>query len=288
MKRWIRTTLLGLLCLVPLGAYATDGYVTTDVNLRAGPDTTYPLITVLPQGSGVDVQGCVDGYSWCDVIVGPDRGWISGAYLQFTYENEPVYINDYGPRLGIPIVAFSVGLYWDNYYRSRPWYRNRGYWISRPPPHYRPLPPRPPGVRPPPPRPRPPISGRPPDRPRPPGITPPRPNPPGNRPSPGRPPNPGNDGRPPNPPGNGNRPNPPNGNRPNPPGNGNRPNPPGNIGRPPPPAGGNGGGGPKPGGGNGDRPPPNPGATRPAPQRPQVQPQPRPAPDDRKARDNGG
>ena len=266
MKRLIRSALLGLFLLLPVAAFAADGYVTVDLSLRAGPDISYPLITVLPTGTPISVQGCVDGYSWCDVIADTDRGWVAAQYVAFTYENQPVYINDYGPRLSIPIVTFSVGVYWDSYYRTRPWYRNRGSWISRPPPHYRPLPPRPPGLRPPPPRPpvvrppprpRPPTV-RPPPRPKPPVTPPPRPKPPVTPPRP----------RPPTtvPP----RPNPPG------PGPGNRPG----TGQPPPrPGNGNNNGGPPPGSGNGNRP----GNPNPPPK-----PQTRPMPDKSNNNNNGG
>lgn len=237
MKRlaWLMSAVLAF--ALPAWAQAADGIVVANVNLRAGPDIGYPSINVVPAGVRVDIQGCIQGYEWCDVIVGLDRGWIAAGYLQYLYQNQTVYVQDYGPRIGLPIVSFVIGTYWGNYYANRPFYRQRDYWYRRPFVH-RP-PPRP--IYRPPPRPNPGWGGH---RPspgnghRPPGNGGHRPSPGnGNRPSPGngqRPP-PGGDNRPPG--GGGNRPSPGGGNRPSP-GGGNRPSP--------------GGGRP---GGNGQRPP---------------------------------
>ncbi|GAB2585480.1 SH3 domain-containing protein [Dyella jejuensis] len=230
-----------LMMIVPAAAFAADGYLVADVNMRAGPDTEYPALLVLPSGTPVSVQGCTAGWEWCDVITGPNRGWVAGTYIEYEYNNQPVYVADYGAQIGIPIVSFAIASYWGRYYTNRPFYRDRARWYGRPipirPPARPPHPIRPPGGH----RPQPPGGGhRPPpggNRPQPPGGNRPRP-PGGNRPQP-----PGNGHRPP--PG-GNRPQPPAGNRPQPPGTGNRPQPPAGN-RPPPPGGGN---RPQPGQGN--------------------------------------
>lgn len=212
MKRTLWSLVTALLVLFPAMAFAADGYVTGNVNLRAGPDSQYPVIQVIPVGAPISIQGCTTGWQWCDVIVGPNRGWVAGTYIQYMYNSQPVYVADYGAQIGIPIVSFVIGTYWGNYYANRPFYRDRQRWYSRPIP-----------IRPPPRPPRPPV--------RPPGGRPPPPG--GNRPRP-----PG--GNRPQPPGGGNRPQPPGGgNRPQPPGGGNRPQPPGGGGNRPPPPGGN-------------------------------------------------
>ncbi|WP_189439623.1 SH3 domain-containing protein [Rhodanobacter panaciterrae] len=136
-------SLASLSLALPALAYAQDGFVTGNVNLRAGPDPSYPLVDQLPAGTGVSVQGCTDGWEWCDVINDNDgnRGWIAGNFIQYDYQDQPVLLSDYGAQIGIPIVAFTIGTYWDHYYRSRPFYRERETWYHRdiprrPPPRH--------------------------------------------------------------------------------------------------------------------------------------------------------
>jgi hypothetical protein len=53
---------------------------------------------------------------------------VYAADLGYAYQNNRVAIIEYGSRLGLPVVAFSLPAYWDAHYRGRPWYRERDVW----------------------------------------------------------------------------------------------------------------------------------------------------------------
>lgn len=124
------SSLLVAAALVPVAAYAELAVTVADVNMRAGPDVSYPRVATLGRGVTVDVVGCVEGWQWCDVVVGPNRGFVAANYLSYRYSNAPVVISQGGPALGIPLIAFSIGNYWDSYYRGRPWWNDRERWYA--------------------------------------------------------------------------------------------------------------------------------------------------------------
>lgn len=137
MKRIVPTSALGLSIFAIASAFAADGYVTGDVNLRAGPDPSYPSVVMLGSGIPVVIEGCIDGWSWCDVATRDNRGWVAGDFLQEEYRGRRVLVPAYGVQIGIPIVSFVFGTYWESHYRDRPWYGERERW-SHVSPQYRP------------------------------------------------------------------------------------------------------------------------------------------------------
>src|SRR5215471_14480184 len=100
---WLGALLLAAATLLPVSASAQRAAVTTQpANMRAGPDRNFPLVAWLPAGAGVTVMGCVDGWRWCDVVWGFNRGWIFARFLAMTWQNQPTMIFGGGPGLGIP------------------------------------------------------------------------------------------------------------------------------------------------------------------------------------------
>jgi uncharacterized protein YraI len=126
---------IGFGLVVPAASSAETAYTTKTVNLRAGPSRDYELVSRIPAGVPVDVYGCVDDWTWCDVSAGDDRGWMYAGNLEYPYRNRRVVVLGNGLMFGFPIVTFSVGPYWDTYYRGRPWYSRRSYWAGRPAPN---------------------------------------------------------------------------------------------------------------------------------------------------------
>jgi uncharacterized protein YraI len=138
MRKLLAAGLTAVLLAVPVAVSAQEAYTVRSVNVRAGPDTSYPVVSGLGAGAPVQVFGCLDDWSWCDVGFGYDRGWVYAPYLNYVYQGRRVPFYTYAPSFGIPIIAFSVGSYWDRYYRGRSWYGRRDYWERREPQHARP------------------------------------------------------------------------------------------------------------------------------------------------------
>jgi uncharacterized protein YraI len=115
---------------ITLPASAAEAYTTSTSWLRTGPDSNFPFIERVPRDSLVDVIGCTDGYDWCDIDYDGERGWFSGRRLQFVYQGQRGSLRELAPLLGLMILQFRFGDYWNDHYRERPWYndRNRQIW----------------------------------------------------------------------------------------------------------------------------------------------------------------
>jgi uncharacterized protein YraI len=89
MNRHTRKTLLNVATAVAVAttavvvflpaAQAAPGTVTSNVNVRSGPGTNYPVVDTVRRGQAVDVQQCQG--SWCYVAKPGPSGWVSASYL---------------------------------------------------------------------------------------------------------------------------------------------------------------------------------------------------------------
>jgi uncharacterized protein YraI len=117
--------------MLPAHAMAAfEAYTRADLNLRVGPATTYGVIDVIPAGESVVVIGCLATYEWCDVEWYGLRGWVAAAYL--VQPGTTVYLPQWAPQIGLPVISFSFYTYHDRHYRDRSWHRQRtGRWDGR-------------------------------------------------------------------------------------------------------------------------------------------------------------
>jgi uncharacterized protein YraI len=143
---------LGALLLIFSAAAMAQNAVTVEpADLYAGPDDAYPVVAQLDSNTPIQVMGCLDDWSWCDVGVEQSRGWMYAPDITYYYQGGYVPLYSYAPSLGIAVVPFSVDVYWGRYYHDRPWYGRREEWAHRSINHR--LPPGPPPSAGPPPRP---------------------------------------------------------------------------------------------------------------------------------------
>jgi uncharacterized protein YraI len=129
MSRYLKASLLvliiGMLTTPASAQEEPNGYPITDVNLRAGPGTEYPVLVTVPTEAPITILGCLEDYTWCDTAFEDYRGWMRSIYLTGYYDGEYYLLSDYAPDLGYQIVTFDIAAYWDSYYQDEPFYNDQ-------------------------------------------------------------------------------------------------------------------------------------------------------------------
>lgn len=108
--------------LSPAMARPMNGYTVRSTTMFAGPDFNYPAVQGLGGNVGLTVYGCLRDWSWCDVGDRAGRGWVAGNDIVVNYQGRRQSIL---PTMGIGILSFVFGSYWDSHYRNRPFYSQR-------------------------------------------------------------------------------------------------------------------------------------------------------------------
>jgi uncharacterized protein YraI len=145
----LRLSIGALMFTVSSFALAENAVTTEPASVRAGPDSSYPEVANLDADSPIQVMGCLDDWSWCDVAFDGNRGWLYSPDITYQYQGGYVPLYSYAPALGVPVLTFSIDSYWGSHYHDRSWYAQREEWVHRPIHHQRPSGP-PPSASPPP------------------------------------------------------------------------------------------------------------------------------------------
>lgn len=66
-------------------AYSQLAHVVMHVNMRAGPSNGHPVLSIVPEGSPVEIINCG---AWCQVSFGGQEGWIYRDFISMAGPNE--------------------------------------------------------------------------------------------------------------------------------------------------------------------------------------------------------
>lgn len=79
----LRTTIVAgailVFSLATANAQANLTHTTSNLNLRGGPGTQYPIRAVIPARAEIDVHSC--GHQWCYTSWAARQGYVSRDYL---------------------------------------------------------------------------------------------------------------------------------------------------------------------------------------------------------------
>lgn len=103
MTHILCSTAVGLV-LASSAMAETPARAWTDLNLRAGPNTSYPIIAVIPATQEVTVDGCLEAATWCRVKYDGVDGWASGDYLTAMVE-QPITVQR--ERLAVKTITYD-------------------------------------------------------------------------------------------------------------------------------------------------------------------------------------
>jgi uncharacterized protein YraI len=109
-------------------------YTRDTTTVYQGPDVSYPPLAEVPENTPLDLWGCLDDRSWCDVGLEGDRGWVMGQTIERIEGSSTVYVQDTSSWIIplAPVVLWGTYGGWRHYGYGHPGYGHPGGW--RPPP----------------------------------------------------------------------------------------------------------------------------------------------------------
>ncbi len=96
--------------------------------IQAGPSASFPRLGMLAPRSQIVIHGCLRNWSWCDISFRTYRGWVIGQNIAATYRGRTQRLSTVAPMMGIGVLSFTISNYWNDHYRTRPFYQQRDQW----------------------------------------------------------------------------------------------------------------------------------------------------------------
>lgn len=88
-------------------AMAMPAVVTTDLALRAGPGPAHPIVASLERQTIVELDGCIDGGTWCRVTANGVTGWAFSTYLGQEAQGKIVAFRETTTTTQVPTVVYQ-------------------------------------------------------------------------------------------------------------------------------------------------------------------------------------
>jgi hypothetical protein len=76
----------------------------TDLNVRAGPGSQYPVIGVLRAGQQATLNGCLQSGKWCSVAEADGQGWVYSDYVSADFGGSHVVLSQRPADASVAVV----------------------------------------------------------------------------------------------------------------------------------------------------------------------------------------
>ncbi|UCI10695.1 DUF1236 domain-containing protein [Mesorhizobium sp. B1-1-8] len=105
MKRLLLPAITGALVALSGAAFAdTPVSAATNLNVRAGPGSQYPVIGVLRAGQTATLNGCLQNSKWCTIAEAGGQGWIDSDYVTAEFGGNRMVLTERPADSGIAVV----------------------------------------------------------------------------------------------------------------------------------------------------------------------------------------
>lgn len=98
---------MALSIAAPAYAQTARAVAATDLNIRSGPSPFYNVIGVIPGGTDVAIDGCLDAASWCKVQFDGLAGWSSSDYLAVGVDDIAVALTSRPATMTVNTVTYE-------------------------------------------------------------------------------------------------------------------------------------------------------------------------------------